>query len=181
MLDNKKRKPTEPKKKDYDQLVQYGLYLLGRQDYSVDALLEKFYEKAEVESDAERAIDKFIENKYVDDERMAEHQMRIRIESRHHGAFRIKTDLINKKLPAKLVQQHLDRVDEDQWSMACQKAYENKYRSNLALGSSDQKERSKRVAFLARRGFSLTQANQAINHFQHEEADLATPTFGDSQ
>lgn len=159
-LEKKRKKQKEKrdrayqKKKDFKvsehySAFDYSLFLVSRQDYSTHKLKTKLKEKEYTEDQIQEAIDKMYEYKYLDDDRFCHAFIRSKRSGNGWGANRIKQELMFKHGIKQDVISEI--LSEYEFGNAKMKAYIAKYGTGKPV---DNKDYSRRMGFLARRGFS---------------------------
>lgn len=142
------------KKKDFDVTKKYsarsyGLFLLSKRDYSIHKIKTKTLEKGYSAEEVEDAINFFIDMKYLNDEKYAEIYIRNKKEFNGWGANRIRMELSMKEgVSNSIIDSIMPEFDFEEEKI---KQYIKKYGITKPK---DPKEYQKRMAFLARKGFS---------------------------
>lgn len=128
---------------------EYGTYLLSRQDYPSKALLRKMLDKQYSRDDAEEAIERLTEMKYLDDERYVEVFVRSKAEISCWSKIKIQMKLSEKGVDRKLAELEFEKYDWDEIRL---KAYVKRYGYTQP---DDPKERNRRMGFLGRQGHKI--------------------------
>ena len=139
-------------------LKDYALWLLGSREYTAKRLTEKCTERYPDQLDEiESLINKFIQEKYLDDERFCEVMIRSEIR-KGNGKQKIIQKLMQKGVAISLAKTQADALIEDKdmfdpaWTLAEKKKIqiERKYPD-----LSDFEKRQKITQYLAGRGYSF--------------------------
>lgn len=125
--------------------------LLSRRDYSLKELRSKLCDFGRAEL-VDLVLCNLKENGLQSDNRFCDAFIRLR-RSQGKGPARIRQDLKFKGISQDLIEQHLQLL-ESHIEDDLRKVYENKYKGRPFQ---DQKDKAKRIRFLASRGFSLSQ------------------------
>ena len=130
-----------------------ALLLLGRRDLSVQQLRDRLVEREHAREDVERAIDLLLENKALDDARVAGAYVRTAIKIKGRGRLRIQRELqmmgIAKEVGAAALAEAFGEVDER--ALVAQ-ALGKKLRGNQKIATPA--EYARIFQFLMRQGFS---------------------------
>lgn len=154
--------------------------MLARRAYAVKELYSKLLEKGYAEEQAREAIARLTSYNFLNDERFAYERVRYRAEISGWGKKRIMTELFRKGIDSALAeQQFLKYMEEEAKEGLEEKAYtvlikkygqwndnlEDEYASydvRMEQRKEIEKEKSRRINFLMRRGFSLNEALSAL-------------------
>jgi regulatory protein len=130
-----------------------GLHLLGRRELSVARLRARLLEREHSREDVDRAIDLLIENKALDDARVAAAHVRTALKVKGRGRLRIQRELqmmgIARDIVAAALAEAFGEVDERALIAA---ALEKKLRGGRTIASPA--EYARIFQFLMRQGFS---------------------------
>jgi regulatory protein len=130
-----------------------ALHLLGRRELSVQQLRERLLDREHTREDVDRAIDLLIENKAVDDARVAGAYVRTALKVKGRGRLRIQRELqmmgIAKEVAAEALAEAFGEVDERSLIV---KALEKKLRPPKKI--STPAEYARIFQYLMRQGFS---------------------------
>ena len=130
-----------------------GLQMLGRRELSVQQLRERLLEREHPREDVDRAIDLLIENKALDDARVAGAYVRTALKIKGRGRLRIQRELqmmgIEKEVAAQALADAFGEVDERALII---KALEKKLRGNQKIATPA--EYARVFQYLMRQGFS---------------------------
>ena len=143
-----------------------ALNLLARREHSFYELVEKLARKFPPEL-ATTVATQLQQDNLQNDERFVESFVRYR-SLQGKGPLRIKLELRQKGIADALIQQQLNS-DEYDWFELAKELYQRKFHSHVGFDSSsvnpikiDQKEKAKRLRFLAYRGFNGEQSAYAM-------------------
>ena len=130
-----------------------GLQMLGRRELSVKQLRDRLLEREHDREDVDRAIALLIENRALDDARVAAAYVRTALKIKGRGRLRIQRELqqmgIEKEVAAQALAEAFGEVDE---RSLIAKALEKKLRGNKNIASPA--EYARVFQFLMRQGFS---------------------------
>ncbi|HMC78679.1 MAG TPA: RecX family transcriptional regulator [Vicinamibacterales bacterium] len=130
-----------------------ALHLLGRRELSVQQLRERLLDREHAREDVDRAIDLLLENKALDDARVAGAYVRTALKIKGRGRLRIQRELqmmgIGKEIAAAALAEAFGEVDE---RSLITKALDKKLRPPKKI--STPAEYARIFQFLMRQGFS---------------------------
>jgi regulatory protein len=130
-----------------------GLHLLGRRELSVKQLRDRLLEREHSREDADRAIDLLLENRALDDARVAAAYVRTALKVKGRGRLRIQRELqvmgIAKEVAAVALAEAFGEVDE---RALIAKALSRKLRGNQKIATPA--EYARVFQYLMRQGFS---------------------------
>jgi regulatory protein len=130
-----------------------GLHMLGRRELSAKQLRERLLEREHDREDVDRAIELLIENKALDDARVAGAYVRTALKVKGRGRLRIQRELqvmgIEKDVAAAALADAFGEVDE---RALIAKALQKKLRGDRKIATPAEYERV--FQFLMRQGFS---------------------------
>jgi len=130
-----------------------ALHLLGRRELSVQQLRERLLDREHAREDVDRAIDLLLENKALDDARVAGAYVRTALKIKGRGRLRIQRELqmmgIGKEIAAEALAEAFGEVDE---RALITKALDKKLRPPKKI--STPAEYARIFQFLMRQGFS---------------------------
>ena len=146
-----------------------ALLLLGRRELSVQQLRERLLDREHTTEDVDRAIDLLLENRALDDERVAAAYVRTALKVKGRGRLRIQRELqemgIEKDVAGAALAEAFGEVDE---RSLITKALQKKLRGKTKIGSPA--EYARVYQFLMRQGFSPAAVN-AILRVHRKGAD----------
>jgi regulatory protein len=130
-----------------------ALHMLGRRELSVKQLRERLLDREHDRENVDRAIDLLIENKALDDARVAGAYVRTAVKIKGRGRLRIQRELqvmgIDKAVAVEALAEAFGEVDE---RTLIAKALQKKLRGNQKIASPA--EYARVFQFLMRQGFS---------------------------
>lgn len=146
---------------------QRAAFFLEKRDYSSGLLKEKLTDCGYTEETAQAAIDYFTERGYVDDRRYACNLIERR--SRKVGPYRIRQELIVKKIDGELIDEIMnEKLPDHHDQIALARQYVEKYvRSRQKQDV--KKLKANALAMLVRKGFSFDTAREAVRAYFEEE------------
>lgn len=146
-------------------LTDYALWLLGAREYTVKRLREKCVERYSDQLDeVENLIKKFVQNKYLDDERFCEVMIRSEI-NKGNGRVKIQQKLIQKGIAPDLAKQKVAELVavEDQLAPAQILADKKKQQIEKKYPDlNDYERRAKLTQYLAGRGYDFDLIKQIL-------------------
>lgn len=137
--------------------------LLSRRDHSIKELKAKLLKTVD-ERSADKAIQRFVDYGYLDDEKFAMSYAEYLFSSKKYSAARVKQELYAKGISPDVIQFAVDsnNVDpKDSITKIINKSYLRKLR--------EEKGRDKVIAALMRRGFSYSDIKTALNNITDDE------------
>lgn len=144
-----------------NELRAFAYRLLGRREYSVfelrQRLLQKWGEAADIGVLADDLLEALVQENLLSDERFVESFVRSRV-SRHQGPLKIRAALREKGVDDALISAELDARSETWVDLAAE------WLGRQHHGPLDFETRGKLYRRLANRGFTHTQAIDALNH-----------------
>lgn len=141
------------------KLFNYGMYLLGRRDYSTKEMVKKFKEKEYTSEDIEAVMAYLKENNYQSDERFTRSFINSKLSSKI-GISKIKSTLaFEKGIDKELIESVVAELELDEVPVII-RIVEQKYRNK---DLTDQKEKSKAFRFLVSKGFSFSDIKRALS------------------
>jgi regulatory protein len=130
-----------------------GLHLLGRRELSAKQLRERLLDREHTREDVDRAIELLIENKALDDVRVAGAYVRTALKIKGRGRLRIQRELqmmgIEKEVAGQALAEAFGEVDE---RALIAKALQKKLRGTQKIATPA--EYARVFQFLMRQGFS---------------------------
>jgi regulatory protein len=138
-----------------------ALHLLGRRELSVKQLRGRLLDREHSAEEVERAIDLLLENRALDDARVAAAYVRTAVKIKGRGRLRIQRELqvigIDKDVAAQALADAFGEVDE---RALIAKALQKKLRGKPKIGSPA--EYARVYQFLMRQGFSPGAVSAAL-------------------
>ncbi|EAR63070.1 regulatory protein RecX [Neptuniibacter caesariensis] len=144
-------------------LLHKAIDLLSRREYA-QAELETKLKRIGSEEQVESVLQRLQEDGYQSDLRFVESFIRMRV-GQGHGLIRIRFDLSKKGIEGDLLREVLDELEVD-WYEQARELYQRKY--SKPLDKQDYKEKSKRMRYMAQRGYSMDEIKYAIDHPEGE-------------
>jgi regulatory protein len=143
-----------------------GLHLLGRRELSVHQLRERLLDREHSREDVDRAITLLIENKALDDARVAGAHVRTALKVKGRGRLRIQRELqemgIAKDVATEALAEAFGEVDE---RALVTKALGKKLRNNQKIATPA--EYARVFQFLMRQGFSPATVTAVLRARRH--------------
>lgn len=166
------KKPVKPLK----PITDYALAIVAKREHSVTELKRKLTTKGYPKTEVADLIAQFTEKNYVNDERYAAARARTRAENSKWGQGRIKQELAQNGIDKALTGATLEDLSErHDWFAAATNLLQRRFPKPIAtLNDLDpslnrqealkdiQKEKARRLNFLLRRGFNMSQALHAL-------------------
>jgi regulatory protein len=130
-----------------------ALHLLGRRELSVQQLRERLIEREHDRHDVDRAIDLLIENKALDDARVAAAYVRTALKVKGRGRLRIQREMQEMGIPKEIAAEALaEAFGEVEERALVTRALQKKLRGNQKIAT--RAEYARVFQFLMRQGFS---------------------------
>lgn len=147
-------------KKDYNALMQYGLWLLSKRRYTTFELQKKLLDKAENIEDVGAVIRRLKELKYLDDEAYVRDWVSSRRRFKPRGIYMMRQELMKKGVDKSDIDEHLNSelIDETVDAIALL----NKKRRVIER-LEGQERRNKIFSILKNKGFSPQSVYKAID------------------
>lgn len=158
-------KPLKP-------ILEVALAILARREHSTAELTRKLRTKGYPLVEIEPLLTYLTQRNFLNDARYAEIRARTRAENSKWGPARIKQELAQSGITKDLSAETMNALEESQdWLETARKLLAHKFPQPLpprgtthdSRVTSHDKEKAKRLSFLTRRGFTLTQALKALN------------------
>lgn len=127
-----------------------ALGLLSRREQSQRELKRKLVHKGVAKDEAQAAVEALTDSKLQSNERFGGMMVRRRIGD-GYGPMRIGAELASHGLSREAIRSAIEEEAPD-WAALAEQVYRRKYGGRIAA---DSKERMKRAAYLAQRGFSI--------------------------
>lgn len=144
--------------KSYATLKNYALGLLARREHAINELQKKLEKKGGQPREIQQILAELIDANYLNEQRYVEMMLRSRF-SKGHGPMRFKQEVRQHKVADDLVQQALEAFEGDWFELA----FEVREKRFGAWLGGDYKDRAKQMRFLASRGFSPDQIEEAFS------------------
>ena len=147
-----------------------ALLLLGRRELSVRQLRERLRDREHRDEDIDRAVDLLIENRALDDRRVAAAYVRTALKVKGRGRLRIQRELqgmgIEKDVAGEALAEAFGDVDE---RALIAKALEKKVRGKAKIATPADYARV--YQFLMRQGFSPAAVTAALRKYRRGAPD----------
>jgi SOS response regulatory protein OraA/RecX len=152
---------------DAKRAWNYTLWLLGRRAHTEGELRERLQRK-EAEPDViTHTITRLKELGLIDDAAFTAGFIRSR--SSRHGRLRLQQDLRRRGVAAEVISRGVEQLDDAGQAAAALEIL-RKYAWRFEKDVDAHRKRARAFAFLARRGFTVDAARQAVEDFLAEEA-----------
>jgi regulatory protein len=142
-----------------------ALHLLGRRELSERQLRERLRDREHADADIDRAIELLIENRALDDRRVAAAYVRTALKVKGRGRLRIQRELqvmgIEKEVAAEALAEAFGDIDE---RALIAQALKKKLRGKSTLASPA--EYARLYQFLMRQGFSPSGVSAALRRYR---------------
>lgn len=144
------------------KLLNYGIWLLSRKEYSEKEIREKFIKKEYESNDIEEVLNYLKERKYLSDERFAESYVRYGLNNKW-GLGKIKQKILYEKgISKEILNVILDELNIDE-SENIKSIINSKYRR---LDLDDPKNKQKVFRGLSSKGFKINDIIRAIDEIK---------------
>ena len=143
----------------------YAIQILNRRDNSVLEIRQKLQKKKYLPDDIENGISKLQNLGYLNNTRFADGRVHYRATCSGWGKKRIYLELKEKGVSSRDIDNAMRNLKNENWSWynSAKKNIENRFKSILNQDTMSEKENTKVINFLLRRGFSYDESVQAIN------------------
>jgi regulatory protein len=142
-----------------------ALHLLGRRELSVKQLRERLLDREHSREDVDRAVDMLLENRALDDARVAAAYVRTALKVKGRGRLRIQRELwqigIDKEVASEALAEAFGDVDE---RSMIGKAIDKKLRGKKKIATAADYARV--YQFLMRQGFSPAGVTAALRAYR---------------
>ena len=134
--------------------------LCSKSEKCAPDIRKKLYDWQVEPSLHDAVIDALVDNKYIDEARFAAYFVRDKYRFNGWGKIKIRYQLQQKQIPAYLIEQAFEEIDEELYHEQLVRALRNKYKH---LNQDDRFVcRQKLMRFAAGRGFSPDEINKAL-------------------
>ncbi len=138
-------------------IKSYALKFLSKRDYAYLELYNKLKKYSDDEIVIKNVLDELSTKGWLSEERYINSY--ISFKSQKYSLSRIRNTLIGKTCNPKLVEQEISKHDLNEYDVAF-KLWQRKF----GVVSSDLKEKSRQVRFLANKGFNFEVINKIVNN-----------------
>lgn len=145
-----------------ERAYQHALRLLTARDYTVVRLREKLQGRGFAEADVEAALGRMESESWVDDRRFAERFAEAALASGRYYGPRLRMEMRRRGVPPEMAAEVLGRVlvERDETEEVC--AIVERRFSGFSFFTASDREKRRTVAFLQRRGFSMSAIMRAL-------------------
>lgn len=141
---------------DYDHAWQYALFLLNLSMRTVSEVEQKMVKRGYGKKVVIQVINNLKEDKFLDDDNYAEVFINSMKNYKTWGRFMMKKKMLEKKLPASLIEQKLSELVTDEDELEIAKRFVSKQiNDSKALKKLDYQEKQKLMRKLMSRGFAM--------------------------
>lgn len=141
---------------DYDHAWQYALFLLNLSMRTVSEVEQKMVKRGYGKKVIIQVINNLKEDKFLDDDNYAEVFINSMKNYKTWGRFMMKKKMLEKKLPASLIEQKLSELVTDEDELEIAKRFVSKQiNDSKALKKLDYQEKQKLMRKLMSRGFAM--------------------------
>jgi regulatory protein len=154
----KPKVPTKP-------IADYATALLAHRDHSTAELRSKLAKKGYPKAEIAPLLTRLTEQNYLNDTRTAAQLARHRAQNSKWGMGKIRQELSQKGLRNETAQAEHEVAEHD-WLATATKLLQRRHGKPLPPRATPdyEKERARRLNFLLRRGFSMSQACEALRN-----------------
>lgn len=164
MFNKKIQKRGEEKEKKVfapDRLYSYGIWLLGRRDYTTFEMAQKMKNYQPDEKIIQEVIDKIVDLGYINDERRATNIVNSYIKK--ESSYKIKRRLAEKGVSKEMIEEVIEEcVDEDTEIEMAKKMLVKKFK----VFNPD--NRQKYASYLAGRGYGWDVISKAVDYLKKQ-------------
>ncbi len=141
---------------DYDHAWQYALFLLNLSMRTVSEVEQKMVKRGYGKKVVIQVINNLKEDKFLDDDNYAEVFINSMKNYKTWGRFMMKKKMLEKKLPASLIEQKLSELVTDEDELEIAKRFVSKQiNDSKALKKLDYQDKQKLMRKLMSRGFAM--------------------------
>lgn len=141
---------------DYDHAWQYALFLLNLSMRTVSEVEQKMVKRGYGKKVIIQVINNLKEDKFLDDDNYAEVFINSMKNYKTWGRFMMKKKMLEKKLPASLIEQKLSELVTDEDELEIAKRFVSKQiNDSKALKKLDYQDKQKLMRKLMSRGFAM--------------------------
>jgi len=151
---------------DYDKAYRYACNALARRPFSAGEMTDRITRRGHSDTAAASVVEALTERGFLDDLQYARAVVRSESSRKPAGSRLLRAKLIQKKVPAPLIQQVLaERTAEDDHDPVAdaRRLVEAKNRLSSFRKLDPQKQKQRLWALLARRGFEVDTIRSAID------------------
>lgn len=167
---------SRPKPLDRDGLWEYALRLLAAKSYSVSEMRTRLRRRAAEPADAAETLERLIETRLLDDERLAEGFARARLDNQGFGRRRVIEDLRRRQVPSKIAEQAAGKVfqEADEAELAA-RFLERKFRGkDLPSFLAEPKNLAAAYRRLRYAGFGASESIRVLKRYSQRADELET-------
>lgn len=144
----------------YAQALSKAMTICSKSEKCVSEIQQKLNGWGVEPVDAQKIIKTLISEKFIDEERYARFFVRDKFRFNQWGKVKIAFMLKSKKMPADLIQQSLDAIDDDEYLELLDKILREKTRRTKFVNEYDKK--GKLIRFALSRGFESEAISVAL-------------------
>lgn len=149
-----------------DQAYLAALRLLAGRDYTVASLARKLEQRGHGPEQVAEAVTRLVGERFLDDHRYGERLIaQCRASGRYVG-YRLRQELKRRGVPAEVAAELLADPQEDGEELALARQLISRRYAGFDPGASDDRDRSRVIGFLQRRGFGAGVIRQLLDRRQ---------------
>ena len=133
---------------EYSKALKYCLNILSKRDYSKRRIFEKLQTRGYSTKTINEIIDYLAEKNYLNEARAVENLIYFKLEHKHWGPYKIKSNLFKKGYEIEIINKALNNIEIEQLLHCCKSAIKDYGKHNLNM------KPDKLYRFLFNRGFS---------------------------
>lgn len=145
--------------------------LCSRSEQCEADLVRKLYNWGITQSEQKEILDHLKEHRYLDESRFARSFVNDKARFSHWGPYKIKMELIRKKVSSKLISEAIKDVDPEVWKEGLLKVAAAKARTLDLFGEEGYDNRQKLFRYIVSRGFPSSPASKAVNLMKKKQEE----------
>ncbi len=137
----------------YQKALNKAMYLCSKTEKCKSDLRQKLYDWKVNPTDYDKIISQLEEQKFIDEERFVKYYVREKFEFNKWGKIKIRTMLVSKKIPEKIINQELEKISKEKYLEILTGLIEQKRK--LIKNTDEYAIKNKLLRFAASKGFEL--------------------------
>lgn len=161
----------------YNQALSKAMAICSKAEKCVSDIQQKLNDWGIEQADAQKIIKTLIAEKFIDEERYTRYFVRDKFRFNHWGKVKIVFMLKSKKIPATLIDEALQEIDNEVYIELLVKLLKEKATKTKFVNEYDKK--GKLVRFAQSRGFEFEVINVALQSLNSKKKDFQGEPYGD--
>lgn len=145
--------------------------LCSRSEQCEHDLMLKLLNWGITQSERREVIEYLKENRFVDDARYANSFANDKAKFSNWGPFKIRMELVKKKIPGSLIKSALENVDAKVWKEGLLRNAESKSKNLNLSGEEGYENRQKLFRYLITRGFPTASVSKAVAYIKKRQEE----------